>query len=145
MHTRGKGIRKSENLADIINGCPILNFRDPDPEQQTDLKEGDPVLARDGLPALLADDALVVHVALVAQDHLLDVLVGVLLQSQRWVKSRVHDNDHVERMIPSNKFDKYNKSIISKECLSSMSHLLPRIIFSTSSLACSCNHSNWSN
>ena len=47
----------------------------------THLEEGDSVLSGDGLAPLLADHPLVLHVALVPQDHLLDVLVGVFLQS----------------------------------------------------------------
>jgi len=43
------------------------------------LEEWDSVLAGDGLSPLLADDPLVIHVAFVAQDHLLNVLVGVFL------------------------------------------------------------------
>ena len=47
--------------------------------RSTHLEEGDSVLSGDGLAPLLADHPLVLHVALVPQDHLLDVLVGVLL------------------------------------------------------------------
>ena len=50
--------------------------------QTAHLEEGDSVLSGDGLAPLLADHPLVLHVALVPQDHLLDVLVGVFLQSQ---------------------------------------------------------------
>ena len=58
----------------------------------THLEEWDSVLAGDGLSPLLADDPLVIHVAFVAQDHLLNVLVGVFLKWD-WSDYQMLQND----------------------------------------------------
>ena len=47
-------------------------------------QKADVVFPGDALPPLLADDPLVLHVALVAQDHPLHVLVRVFVWTWVW-------------------------------------------------------------